>query len=293
MDKSIIWDLVPCYFEISWRNEDPGILLRIHGDFFKTFPSIPEDAPIVQDYMKTFRFSGFSGDMKKDFGFNESPIEYLGPKNDFFEYLAKIPNLRIPVEEPCKMCNGIKGDEPCSLCGGTGKDHMINWKKIRALSAGLNVFFQLSSLLKKPTSSKLPQLMTFDLYVGTDSSHGGSIGGEIGALLGKWLSDISRGSKSDVSLPIVEAATRRAFEHMFGPSRYNTLDYRAYVRSGGLFLSCPGDRCDVEPALGFSRDSGWGYQFGCHNVDTAAQQIALLSGLTAFCDFAREKTRPV
>jgi hypothetical protein len=48
---------------------------------------------------------------------------------------------------------------------------------------------------------------------------------------------------------------------------------------GGLIIDCPGDACGINP-------SGWsqispdrGYKFGCHNVDTPAQQLILLIGL--------------
>lgn len=65
-----------------------------------------------------------------------------------------------------------------------------------------------------------------------------------------------------------------------------------FVRDNGAFaLNCFGDACD----LGVYPDQ-WldetcpAVQFGCHNLDTAEQQLTLLAGLAKICQLARESS---
>jgi hypothetical protein len=67
--------------------------------------------------------------------------------------------------------------------------------------------------------------------------------------------------------------------------------YGQVMPDGRFILSCVGNACDLAiyhdqlPFDGIARES---VDFGCHNLDTAAQQLTLLAGLAKLCELARK-----
>ena len=65
--KHIVREDIPCWYELSWLKEKTSIILRIHKDFIKTARVIPQDAPIVKDFMESFAFLWSDGETVEAF----------------------------------------------------------------------------------------------------------------------------------------------------------------------------------------------------------------------------------
>lgn len=295
MDKWIIRENVPCWYELSWREKEPAIILRVHQDFIDSIPAVTSENFMVASFMKSFKFQRFSGDWQEKFGFDDGVFEYQGKQeNGFLEYAISIPRIKIITEKPCKECNGTGKDLhwqerfqeeiKCHHCSGSGFELDYNWPLARAVSASFTIFFILSRYPEIETSAPFPQLMAIDTMTGTDMWHSGSLGGEFSIPMTQWLA--SHENDNETILKIVEAekiAYCRMFEGDDG--RYG---FRANIRQGGgLSIDCPGDACGIHPDS-WGIEKGRGYKFSCHNVDTAAQQLTLLAGLAALHDHVRK-----
>jgi hypothetical protein len=69
-------------------------------------------------------------------------------------------------------------------------------------------------------------------------------------------------------------------------------DASARISEDGRFiLSCFGNACDVAiyPDLDFGAEEGYTVRFDCHNLDTAEQQITLLTGIAALWELAQKE----
>lgn len=284
-------DFVPCWYELSWQDKETAILLRVHEDFVKLAPAVQEDNPIIQNYIKDFDFAGFSGDLKSNFGFSEGQFNHLGIRNGFHEFLIPIPVIKFASGKPCRNCSGKKVDrfdeQECRYCDGTGIEHEMKWKTPRAICAGLRIFFLLATWPEKETSSKLPQLMTLDTYVGKEILNGASFGGAFGVPFIKWLHDFPK--LRTVSFPEAEKAMFKANERMFGITHAAPYDFKAYY-SELLIIRCPGNACGISSSS--SAEGNKGYRFGGSNIDSVSQQLILISGLASVHDAAREGMKP-
>lgn len=298
--KWIIKENIPCWYELSWSEKEPAIILRVHPDFARIFPVLLQDNPSIAHYIEKFKFEGFSGDLTRDFGFAEGLFINQGEKDEFVEYLIPIPKIKVRTDNPCEDCNGtgkdplakelFQEDRECIHCNGDGKKRLSNWKSAYAVSATFTCFFRFAHYPEKETSSPLPQLMIVETI--TDiGMHGGSLGGKFSVPLVEWLSSLYQ--DRDTLIPEISRATKSAHKCLFGKLGYFDDHYfRAYVGSenGGLVADCPGDACGIHPS-GWPNSKGKGYEFGSHNVDSAAQQITLLAGLAALHDRARREIR--
>jgi len=299
--KWLIRENIPCWYELSWDKEKTAIILRIHRDFVETVPIITSEHWMIKSLMGKFKFQNFFGDLKKDFGFSEGIFKNLGEvKNDFFEYLIPIPKIKTKTDDPCKECEGTGKDlmakeffqekRGCLHCGGTGKEYLLDWKAAHAVSATFTFFFSFSNYPAKETSAIFPQLMTIETM--TDAcTHGGSLSGEFSVPLVKWLRSIYQGQ--DTSVPEISQAMKSTYISLFGElGLFDKYSFKAYIgnQGGGLVADCPGQACGIHPSNWDMREKE-GYQFSCHNVDTAAQQITLLAGLAALSEKAKKEIK--
>ena len=124
--------------------------------------------------------------------------------------------------------------------------------------------------------------------------HGHSVGGYIFPTFFGWLRAKGKGPND---LTFVVEAMRDVYSHLrkftsdrerretFKLIRY---DFRAGLSTDGRFhMACPGNACDLSIYPEHLRHNEVWSEFGCHNLDTAAQQLTLLSGLAALSDMAR------
>ena len=297
--KWIIKENIPCRYELSWLGEKVSIILRVHKDFVKTTRVIPDDAPIAKNFMEKFKFSKFTGDLKKSFGFDDAFV-FRGENGDFFEFFVPVPEVKKDTGKKCSNCDGTGIDaimkefdenRKCGFCDGTGKDHFFDWRPAQAVSASFNVFFSLARYPDSETSSPLPQLMVIDVVTDHDL-HGGSLGGEFSIPFYQWLKSFDEGTK----LPDVIEAMQKAQKKMFGKvNKYESFGFRAYMlRKGGIALDVPGNACGIYNPPDYNDDPSrkTGCKFECHNVDTPMQQLALLVGLSVLHDNARKEIKP-
>ncbi len=288
---------VPCWYELSWRARKPAIVLRVHKDFATSAEELLEelfnDSYVVERLKEDFRLSNFVASFDDNFGFDNAFV-LAGEKDEFIEFVAKIPKIERLAEESCQDCNGsgrgifasIDCQGRCFTCHGTGKKVFYHWPSIDAISASLCTFTSLTVQLSDiETSAKVSQLMTISTII-EKGPHGGSLGGEYSALLVRWLSSLPEGS-----IPEVIQAMRVADNRMFGLQDWGESSFRTSVDKGMLIISSPGQCCCLGPSYDeweSSAKRGLGYEVNPHNIDTSAQQITLLAGLAALNDKARK-----
>jgi len=293
--KILIRERIPCWYELSFQKDKPGILLRIHNDFIAHAEPIKEIAPRVEDFMEHFKFKKFSGSFDRNIGFDDCFI-FNGIKGDFTEFFVEIPQIKKYSEKRCSRCNGSGRDEGmddgCFNCDGTGKEYFYDWKKAFMISASFTTVLGWLDLFERETSSFLPQLMTV-FTITRDEAHGGSLGGMYSIELCDWMRVLYRRARTNYEIVEMTGAMRIAHKKIFGEiNEFDELYTWARIDDGNgwLNVSCHGDACGLNPA-NMDFDGTRGYKFSCHNVDNPMQQLTLLAGLAALHDKARREIK--
>lgn len=299
---------LPCWYELLFRYEasfvssitNPVILLRVHNDFVEKSQEISSDSPFIWDYQEKLGFKTlfdkFHGSLKsgKDFGFNGA-FKYRGKNGEFTEFLIEIPEVKKYTGQFCERCGGSGIDKSfdfekmCLSCHGEGKRFIYDYKNAFVVSASFTVFFQIANFFEisgEKTNSALKQLMAIE----TETNHGdygGGIRGVYSPYFFKWLKGVS-----DRKLPEVKKAMIDVWKKFMNKvDDFNSYGFIVDISDkGGLILDCPGDVCGIQPSS-FCGKENQGYEFNCHNVDSPAQQITLISGLAALYDIERRKSR--
>lgn len=149
---------------------------------------------------------------------------------------------------------------------------------------------------KKGSMGNRQQFFTISTCCKRGGVMGHGVFGYVYPVFRQWL---VRAAEKGIDLGRVEAALQntycslRAFKSKKEEKRTVHLlrhDFRAYITDDGrFFFSCPGNACDlaIYPE-GSYRDLEFPVEFSCHNLDTALQQLTLLSGLAALSDLARK-----
>lgn len=296
--RMITTENTPCFYEISWDAKTPAIILRIHKDVARFVEeekiTFNEQAPGVISFKEQFKFKSFKGDFCGNIGFDDAFV-LLGGKNNFIEFLIKIPEVKKKTNKNCSECNGsgkrkdfsgeyVSGE--CLNCEGTGKKHIYDWQQSLAISASFSILSSLFGIFefRKESSATFPQLLTLKTIT-KEGDFGGSLGGVYSMVLCEWLNSLELGPVSEIV-----QAMKGAYGRMVGLKKYNQFDFRANLdyQDGWLNISCPGNACGLNPTYGSIR-KGEGYEFDSHNVDSPIQQITLIAGLAALHDRARKK----
>lgn len=159
----------------------------------------------------------------------------------------------------------------------TEKQDQADWTKLYEISATFSLFLELMNshlYAEEATYSNPPQLIMLHL-VARRGLHGGSFDGEYGIDFCNGLRVIKTNPKIQCQvLGAMENAHRRIFSSE--PSGHFRFEIR---ESGGLILDCPGNACGIHPDDWNHIFPKKGYKFGCHNIDTPAQQLTLMAGL--------------
>lgn len=273
---------VPCYYELSWKNDPPTIVFRVHEDFIAETENISEDATIVNHYSDILELKSFSGDLVKSFGFEEGFL--TKQDNEFVELHGILPKAKI-------LHCGCDNPEDCFSCKGTGEKRAADMEKIWLLAVNINILLTLFDYKKVTTSSKLSQLLTVRTGINPKRSlHSSPIMGEFSKKLTNWL----KTKPTDTEMLKVSEVMKAAQKHIWRLSEFNMVravllhDYRY------LTLNCDGDACGIHPthsAHSTLKEENIGCEFTCHNLDNPIQQLTLLSGLAALHDQAREEMK--
>jgi hypothetical protein len=241
--KRIISDHIPCWYELSWQPKPPALLLRVHQDFVTAAGNIPDEAPIVRDFSKKFKFRSFSGDFSQNFGF-ERVFKRKGVKNNFDVFEIAIPKLKSYSSEPCKWCKGTKYDElredKCYHCSGTGKEKIINQNQAYAISATLTVFTLFARYPESETTAGMGQHIVIQTST-IRKTHGGSLSGELSKQFMHWIRSHGPGE-----LPEVLEAMKVAHKKMWLKADW-FMGFVAQImnETGLLILKCPGNACYI------------------------------------------------
>lgn len=286
--KMIRMDTIPCWYELSWR-EEKDIILRVHSDFANATKQVPANAPIVTHFKNNFGFAEFSGEFGKNFGFEDSLL-FLGEKERFQEYFVPTPLVRKDTGKKCRYCKGSGVsdlfEDVCSYCNGEGKEIRYYYAEAYAVSASLSLLFELMRFPEITTTCPFPQLMTVQT-VTIRGPHGGTVGGEYSREALDWMK-----IKGEGNIPEMISAMRTVWEKMDGRMMsFYEHSFRAYLdnNQGWLCTDLPGDACGIHPDHGaeYETRSGRGFEFSSHNVDTPQQQLTIIASLAALHDLMR------
>ena len=283
----------PCWYELSWNQKKCAFLLRVSADFLESSDHIADFSPGIVELQEMLDLGEFEGNLRKNFGF-ENAFLRIGNEGEFIEFSVEIPELQTALKKNCFYCKGTGKNEnlqsECYFCQGTGNEIIYERKKAYAISASFNAFFNLMTVLNKPTSSPLPQLMILMTATFKTDENACLMYGKIGKKLCHWFSYLGMETK----FPESEKAMETALNRMLNLERFDKKDFHAEIEDDDCWLElhCPREDhtgiCRVLPA-GKIIKKRRGYDFISRGVDNPAEQIALLAGLAALHDKARKE----
>ena len=168
---------------------------------------------------------------------------------------------------------------------------------IKILAQALSVPFSESSSNK----TQLIEILTMaELRSG---GHGHSVSGNISEEVVGWLKTYASEkltSDNTMDMVSIHSAIIKASQIAWcAVTTKNLHEYSSetylygWIQNSGAFtINCPGNACDlsVYPDSLQSYSEG-GVQLSCHNLDTAEQQLTLLSGLAMICSLVRESLK--
>lgn len=278
---------VPAVYELSYKRRNlPCLELRLHEEFVAAHNDTVPVEGFLKPLQKEHNIGDFSPFKEGDFGFGGA-LKKKGYSKGFIIYEMEIPAVRKTTNEPCERCEGTGWDKSlereCSFCRGGGHHIDYDWIPINAISASLQILSMMAETFDKRTSASIYQLLTFQLVCGKGQGHY-PIGGHYGIDFCNWLNSLPKRYFNNV----IEEM-QNVYSHIFGKDVYMSGDFQAYVESGTwLIISCPGDACGIHPCDSYSWKPGQGREYSCHNMDTSAQQMMLLTALGILSDMARE-----
>ncbi len=311
MYSTITGRRLPWWYSLGWEVRPPTLVLRLSRPFMEFIEAtIKPDSPILTDFVteyslppwkNTFRVGG-------SWGFGQafrmvSDIKLISGARASAIFHLRIPRIKKPTGKPCEHCGGKRKDpfdrtRECYYCNGTGDGFENDWRAIDALAATLSVFTTLAAHFEsvnygydKEVAGLVgtPQLLILSTIL-RPGIHGGSLEGSYSADLIAWLSENDVGE-------IAEAvqAMKMTWQRLWGgPSDdfENHYFFRAgcYLHPQQLLIDCPGNACGLHQGTDFNfKGNIGGYDFDCHNVDSAAQQLTLITALGAIEDRARRE----
>ncbi len=265
--RSITEEDLPAWYELGWDAAACALVLHVHEDFVKEKIQEIGDlkkAPIVEDLMSRFAFSGCNFDWETGFGFNNASIR-REDVNGFRTF-----SFALPVIKASNRVASIPSLLPAE-----------------AISASLMVFSLLSRYYESRTSASRSQLLVFQSIASTQTCYGHAMDGEYSRKLVAWIRNLP-----DESLEDITGVMRQAYDRMLPVyKKIFQWEYRVFHDdSGRLILDCPGNACGIGPdEMSYEDHEEEGYGWNCHNLDTVIQQLTLLAGLAALHDRARKE----
>lgn len=288
--KVITDENILCWYKLSWNESEKAIILSIHKGFIENNKVDLENSPIAKEMTERLSLQLFAGNFTKNIGFG-GIFERTGEQDGFIQFRARIPQVKKDTGYKCEECEGTGErnwggyNDKCLFCNGTGKQWTMDWKEVKAISASLTVLttYLRYCEIETSTSAPHPQLMTFQTIT-EEGMHGGSLSGEISIPLYNSLKTF--GEHAELSEAI--HAMKITHDTMVGNRELYQHSFNAYVKKGFFIINCPGDACGLHPSDWYTHE-GQGYEFSCHNVDSAIQQITLLVGLATLADMAKKE----
>ncbi|MEK7180553.1 MAG: hypothetical protein AAB706_03680 [Patescibacteria group bacterium] len=258
-------ELIPAWYELS-RNKKSSFIVKVHREAFAHINTLKMDqSPIVQDYLKRFKFLKFVSPNEGTWGFNEV-IQTIPSK--FPEWISW--ECSLPV---------LKSGEVVSISDGKF-----------ALSTTLSVLFTALWLFEGNTKWGKPQLMVVEHVSVEKDLWGGSLSVTLTPAMCSWLSKQPHNSEITVVVETMKAADKYMWPQK--ASLCFMLDFRAWYREPKwINLSVPGNACGLDPDDYYDK-SPRGYTLVPHNTDTILQQLTFFAGLARLHDLARQQKSP-
>lgn len=308
---------MPCLYDLSFDFVGPAIIVKTHKDFLAQFPNF-DNSPKIKSLEEKFDLCLFHDGKHGNghFGFG-GVFNCQGSEGNFAIFRITIPQVKKPAEKICPLCNGDgrglfgyclkcqgKGKLPkvcnrcngighkkdggvCWICQGEGIEFYHDWMPLWQATASLSVFFDLAFLASekdKAVASDFPQLISIDTAVERQNN---SLDGTYSIPLVNWLISAKPDEVSDIRDAMISV-----WQKLFGqtvPCDEYEFSVRIHQR-GRVSFSCPGENdCCVYVSGSENLKIGRGVNFFCHNVDTPAQQLTLLTALAALCGKARRE----
>lgn len=289
---SILKKPLPCWYEFGSKG-DKGIVLKIKKDYLENFlkeiKTFPEEWRIVK-YLREQLLGNeivrkkFNIGEKENMGFG-GVFLYQGEEEEFRKWLIPYPEIVKFTNEECSFCKGLgtKNDERCFWCRGTGREIEIEMEKVLAISASLMVVtLILNTDVNISRKEKLLYPQPLIVLTSLSSSlytEGAPLQGEIGDELAMFLKNHP---KPQVVEERIKETMKRAYFKMMKPLEMNSKIFKAEVKEGKVsFIFGDGEKyCGIMPSQLFSfSEKIQGYKFTSRNVQSAIQQLILLSSL--------------
>ncbi len=284
---TIQYDDIPCWYELGWQNQPPALIVRLHKEIIPSTLWPAADSPPILDFQKTYGFKNFEVQLEQGFGF-ERAFTFVEQDAHWLTLRGDIPTM-IAGSTTCSECNGTGTreifEDTCPRCKGSKKMRVISWHKLNALSASCAVLFGYPLFMfQGKTSAHQPQLLTLECIL-QSGWHGASMGGHISKALALWCK--ARGN--DV-LDEPTLAMRTALRRLQGKlDKYDERETYLRIDQGNIFATCPGNATQIHPASGYIENVQEGFELGCHNLDSAWQQLTFFAGLASLHDLARSE----
>lgn len=287
MDKHILSDDMPCWYEIGWQaTPKPAILIRVREELFTSEVNLKHLPRMMDEAAKELKTT-FVCDLEKAVGYDKFRIKRVGSTDGFARFEFRIPDLRTDPQL-CFSCGGTGKDaiftgETCRTCHGRKRRRGLSWSQGKLAIRTLNSFLSSLYLCDCSIGSSSIQLLTLDLYYRDDINvHQCPLSVEASKYFIKWLRTLPEGP-----LTSCMEAMRIAHETMIGKSMSSPREFRARVSDGRFNMSVPGN-CACFGTEPERFDPEYGARYGSHNVDAPWQQLSLVAGISALHDMARQ-----
>ncbi len=269
LDYDIMNEKLPSYYKISWDKDSASFIISVCG---KLIPELQDlltpNTPIIQM-------------LQKDEGLKVDT--FLPPTNDSWGFG--------PIFELANQDNGYitwRAKVPCLEQGKGKKLTYLNRPAIN-LAVSLNVLFMFLNLKQNliETTQSEPQLVSCSLSTEMRTTWGFSIWSTLSKELADWLRTLGEERYiKDISDTMMQTWLTM---HPSDSIKRNYLkhDFIALYRQPcWINLSVPGNACGLDPNDYYDQDRG--YKLSPHNTDSPCQQLSLLAGIAAICDFWRQ-----
>lgn len=288
--KFIMHEDVPRWYHLFWDRVKNGLFIRIHRFFlenceYKNFEPFFKGLIDKSSYLPLFdKYESRLAQLS--FGINDSIVQVGQEEGGWVTYQINLPSVIYKSNFACGRCGGTgkrlpleKYNERCYDCSGSGFEIYRDYIKID------EVCFSLSMLLRAlefPTENgdvdtKEKQLFTLSSCC-IHEAHGHSVGGYASPEFIRFLESFSTSYEENVNFPSVVETMRHTHLQLYGEvGKYDR--FGCYTRGGQIVLDCPGDACQIHTEMSRTIGDKRGEGITCHNLDTAMQQLTLLSGM--------------
>lgn len=268
MDNLVSRENLPAWYELG-VDANTDLIVRVHRQALDFLRAIEwSSAPIISFFQEKVK-TPFIEPSEERWGFGEVlSWEAADQKQDFIDLRCPLPVIFDPK---------------------TGRDEPGAWRVSVTLSV---LFLALNTIIEKTDcpSSQLLAISDF-CYAGyiEDETQTGYFSVCISPSLCRWISKQEDNSQRQEIISAMQEADR----HMWRPEEsFDDYGFKAWFRQPRwVHLDCPGYSCGLDPDPGDygSLSLEEGYQLLPHNVDTALQQLTLLSGIAALYQLARKE----